>query len=714
MQKIFGINKKLFSRIFRTTLYLLAIMVIVLFFPKERKFKYEFQKGKPWMHETLIAPYNFPIYKTEEELKNEKNDIIKSTIPHYRLNEVIKEEKLSEFTEVFEQKWEEHIKKYYRVDNKRKQEKINKKLNKLKQKYYSFSLHLIEFIYNKGVIEVTPKLKDQIISDNDKVILLNNNIAEETYIGEVFTKKTAISYINKKIKETGTNTEYEEKIGDNFISTLGISNFIIPNYYYDSETTEQVKQTKINNISLTQGMIQSGERIIMRGDVVNDARYRVLLSLKKEFESETGDDANYFFVLLGQIFLAFASILVLFLFLLHFKKDIFQSNLKTGFILTFIVLMIFITRLTINSSFVSIYLVPLAMLPIIIRAFFDARLALFIHIVTIITIGFFAPNGFEFVFIQLIAGMMVIFSLASINKRSQLFLSALVTFTSYSVIYFGISMIQEGDITKINLTNFAWFAGNGLLLLASYPLIYIFEKVFGFLSDVTLMELSDTNHPLLRELAEKAPGTFQHSLQVGNLAETAAYQIGGNPLLARTGALYHDIGKMDIPQYFIENQIQGINPHDKLDFDKSAEIIISHVTKGVEKAKKHMLPSHITDFIKTHHGTSKVYYFYRNYKKSHPGEDINISKFTYPGPSPSTKEQAIVMMCDSVEAASRSLQTYTPQSIDELVEKIINFQIEEDQFKFADITFKDITTVKSILKNKLRNIYHSRIAYPDN
>lgn len=711
MSKISGSNKKLFSRIFRISFFLIAVAFIVFLFPKEVKFKYEFQKGKPWMHENLIAPYNFPVYKTDNELAIEKDSIIKLIIPHYRLDETIKDERLADFNINFNLKWEDHLTKYYRVTSKRKQDKINEKTAILKEKYLEFSKKLIDFIYEKGIIEITANTKPNPV--NDKVILLNNNIAQETSISEVFTKKTAIEYLTKKVKETSNTDEYEEKIGANFLETLEIENYIIPNYYYDSETTEQVKLSKINNISLTSGMIQEGERIISQGDVVNDSKYRVLQSLKTEFESSKGKNANYYLIVLGQIFLVFASFLVLYLFLLNFRKDILQNNLKTSFILIFVVLMIFISRITVQSDSISIYLVPLAILPIIIRAFYDTRLALFIHIVTVITIGFFAPNGFEFVFIQLIAGMMVIFSLANINRRSQLFLSALITFVSYSAIYFGIAMIQEGDITKININNFAWFAGNGLLLLSSYPLIYIFEKVFGFLSDVTLMELSDTNHPLLRELAEKAPGTFQHSLQVGNLAETASYQLGGNPLLARTGALYHDIGKMDIPEYFIENQVPGMNPHDKLDFDKSAEIIISHVTKGIEKAKKHNLPSNITDFIRTHHGTSKVQYFYRSFKNLHPDDEIDVSKFTYPGPSPSTKEQAIVMMCDSVEAASRSLKVYSPDTIDKLVEKIINYQIEEDQFKFADITFKDITTVKSILKNKLRNIYHSRIEYPD-
>ncbi len=713
MQKNIGINSKVLSKILRTSLFIFSIAFIVFLFPREGKFKYEFQKGKPWMHEALIAPYNFPIYKTDEELSAENDSIANSIIPHYRISENIKDEKTVVFLQSFEKKWEEHKTKFYRIDNKRKQKKINEKLEELKIKYFDFSTKLLSFIYDKGIIEITDIIKLRINTDKGKIILLDNNIAEETYISEVFTKKTVIEYINKKIKEKRNNSEYEETIAVNFLESLEISKYIIPNYYYDGETTEQIKLAKINNISLTNGMVQEGEKIISKGDVVNNTTYRKLLSLKTEFETSTGKDSNFYLILLGQIFLVTASILVLYLFLLHFRKDILQDTLKTAFILVFVLLMIFVSRITINYNFISIYIVPLAILPIIIRAFYDTRSASFIHIVTIITIGFFAPNGFEFVFIQLIAGMMAIFSLASINRRSQLFLTALITFVSYSVIYFGISMIQEGDISKINLTNFAWFAGNGLLLLASYPLIYIFEKVFGFLSDVSLMELSDTNHPVLRELAEKAPGTFQHSLQVGNLAESVSFKIGGNPLLARTGALYHDIGKINISQYFIENQAPGINPHDKLEYDKSAEIIINHVTQGVEKAKKHNLPSHIIDFIKTHHGNSKVQYFYRNFIKQHPDEGVDEKIFTYPGPSPSTKEQAIVMMCDSVEAASRSLKTYTEETIDELVEKIINFQIEEDQFRFANITFKDITNVKSILKNKLINIYHSRIEYPE-
>ena len=369
--------------------------------------------------------------------------------------------------------------------------------------------------------------------------------------------------------------------------------------------------------------------------------------------------------------------------------------------------------MVIKYELFNIYLIPYALLPIIIRTFYDTRQALFVHLVSMLMIGFVVPNGYEFVFMQMIVGIIAIFSLANMNRRGQLFRSSLFIFLVYSIIYIALSVIQEGQIMKIEWRNLIWFALNALFLLSAYPLIYVFERTFGYLSDITLMELSDTNHPLLRKLAERAPGTFHHSVQVAGLAEEVVFSIGGNPQLVRAGALYHDIGKINIPQYFIENLSFANNPHDKLEFDQSAEIIISHVTGGIELAEKYNIPEQIIDFIRMHHGTGRVQYFYRSFLNKYPNKEIEIEKFTYPGPNPNTIETAVLMMADCVEAACRSLKEYSDTSISDLVDNVINNQLKEGLYDNVDLTFKDLATAKKIFKKKLKNIYHTRVEYPE-
>jgi putative nucleotidyltransferase with HDIG domain len=417
-------------------------------------------------------------------------------------------------------------------------------------------------------------------------------------------------------------------------------------------------------------------------------------------------------ILLGHLIFIIVCITVLFLFLLNFRREILEDSLKISFILIIVLIFVSIASVTLKYSIDSIYLIPFAIIPIIIRTFYDARLALFIHIIVVMLVGFFAPNGFEFVFLNFIAGIIAIFSLTDLHRRGKLFLSAFLVVITYSIIYFGMSITYEGNVHDIKWENFLYFGANGVLLLLSYPLIYVFEKVFGFLSEVTLLELSDTNQPLLRLLAEKAPGTFQHSLQVANLAEDAVYKIGGNPLLVRTGALYHDVGKMDNSICFIENQNSGYNPHDYLELDESAKIIINHIIIGEKIAKKYKLPIQIIDFIKTHHGTSRVEYFYRLFKNKFPDKTIDEKKFTYPGVKPYSIETAVLMMADTVEAASRSIEKIDENAINNLVDSLIDKQIANGQYEDAPLTFKDVSIIKRIFKQKLVNIYHARIEYP--
>ncbi|HPX05720.1 MAG TPA: HDIG domain-containing protein, partial [Tenuifilaceae bacterium] len=437
-----------------------------------------------------------------------------------------------------------------------------------------------------------------------------------------------------------------------------------------------------------------------------------LESLRKEYESKLGATDTQL-VFWGQALLVGILFLVLYLFLLNFRTEVILDDRKTLFILLLITFMVVVSSLVLKNNLISIYVIPFAIIPIFVRAFYDSRLALFILLVTTFLVGFFVPNSFEFVFLNFIAGIVAIISLTNLYRRGKLFLSVSLVLLSYWVVYIGIVTIQEGTPLALNWLTLVWFVGNALLLLASYQLVFVFEKLFGFLSDATLMELSDTNQDLLRKLAEVAPGTFQHSLQVANLAEAAVYKIGGNPLLVRAGALYHDIGKMTNPFYFIENQSPDFNPHQNLDFEESASIIIKHVTEGVQMARKYRLPQQLIDFIRTHHGTTKVKYFYRLYKEKFPELTIDAEKFTYPGPRPFSRETAVLMMADSVEAASRSLKRITYQNIDDLVEGIINHQQIEEQFNDANITFKDITTIKTVFKKKLLNIYHARIEYPE-
>ena len=700
------------GKIYRTILFILTTVLIIYLFPTEGKFRYEFQKGKPWMHADLIAPFDFAVKKTEQELKNEKDSILVAYKPYFKTDEQVLINQLNQLSIDFPERWNKYIKSLDKRQIKQKQQIINLNKDYREKTNFIFIENLLEFIYKKGIIDIPDKL-ETLQSNKAIIVKVSNNLAEEIEISDVFSQKTAYQFTIQKLNDHKDDLGMDIIIDIDFIRSLRIDNYIYPNLFYNEETSLAAQQRMLENVSETRGMVQKGERIISKGDVVNTKKHRILVSLKQEYETSLGSSTNYYWILTGQILFVALSILVLFLFLYNFRREILQDSLKTTFILVLFAVTIATAILGLKIDTLSLYLIPFTILPIIIRTFYDARLALFIHIVTILLIGFVAPNGFEFVFIQFIAGIVAIFTLVKMHRRGQLFLAAGLVFVTYVTVYFGLAIMHEGDIYKIEYSKFVLFAGNSLLLLSSYPLIWLFEKVFGFLSDVTLLELSDTNQPLLRELAEKTPGTFQHSLQVANLAEEAIIKIGGNPLLIRTGALYHDIGKILNPEYFIENQGHGKNPHDALEFDESAKIIISHVEKGVERAKRRNLPVPVIDFIRTHHGTSKVQYFYRSYINKYPEEEVNAAKFTYSGPTPFTKETAVLMMADSVEAASRSLKTVTEDNLDELVDKIIDYQIKENQLAEAPVTFKDISDIKSIFKMKLKNIYHARIEYPE-
>ena len=715
MKHVIPYIKDNLQTVYTILIFIFSAIILIYIYPKGGKFQYEYKQGRPWMHENLIAPFDFPVYKTEKEIKQERDSITENFSPYYRYNEAIVEKQLNKFNNKFPEIWDRKravqdssirnnafVQELYKDNNNKwYKENYRKKLSKL-----------LEHVYNKGIMEFVPYEDEK--RQGNAIKILKENTAQKYFYDQIFTLKTAYKYIFKKLRDQ-TIYDNDKIAGDEikFIKELNLNSYLQPNLYYDAETTKKAKQNLLDEISKTSGMVQKGERIIFRGEVVTNEKLKILNSLKKQYEASMTNPSTKHWIILGHaIFLSFLMFTLL-LFMYTFRRDIIEYAGKTLFILIMVLLFTGISIFSLNISDISLHVIPYAILPIIIRIFYDTRLALFVHFITLLIVGFLAPNGFEFILLQFSAGIIAIISLKVLTKRSQLFITAAYIFLTYSSLHLGMELLQNGELSSIDYDTFSYFALNGLLLLFTYPLVYIIEKSFGFLSDVTLIELSDANNDLLRELAEKAPGTFQHSLQVGNLAEAAIQKIGGNPLLVRTGALYHDIGKMEIPQYFIENQGIEVNPHDELEYHKSAEIIISHVARGVKKAHKHSLPPQIIDFIKTHHGTNKVMYFYNSYKNKYPDAKIDISKFTYPGPKPFSRETAILMMADSVEAASRSLKVINEKTINDLVENIINNQIENKQFNNADITFKDISTTKRLFKKKMNNIFHARIEYPE-
>lgn len=707
MIKIIRFLKIYYRGIFRFFYFLVAIAIIVIFLPREGRFRYEFQKGKPWMHNDLSAPFNFSIYKTEAELFEERNSILKNFTPFFQLDSSVITNSKMRFRIEFRKEWEDFIQELKKNNINRGNQGYSD-INNNRSKYEQLFIELLETIYSKGIVNKTENLLGE-GQKVQKISVLKNNIAHEVELKNLFTVQSALDYCLNRLNEVA---EKDSPNAVKFWLDFNIMPYIQPNLLFDERITDKVRNQMLSAISLTRGMIQSGEKIIAHDEVVDSEKYLLLESLKKEYSKKIGQ-SNFGSVLFGQILIVSFLLFILYLYLLNYRVEILSDDSKILYILILITSMVVISSFVLRSSIISIYVIPFAIVPIFIKAFYDSRLALFVHLITIFLIGFFAPNGYEFIFINFIAGVVSIISLVNIYKRGRLFISISLILLTYWVVYCGLVIVQEGTLQAINWFTIAWFGGNALLLMASYQLIYFFEKMFGFLSDATLMEFSDTNQDLLRKLAEVAPGTFQHSLQVANLAEAAVYKIGGNPLLVRAGALYHDIGKIINPLFYIENQPDEFNPHHNLEFEESAAIIIKHVTEGVQIARKNKLPDLLIDFIRTHHGTNKVQYFYRLYKEKYDQNPEEEVKFIYPGPRPVTKEMAVLMMADSVEAASRSLKKVNFHVIDEMVENIIRKLLADEQLNDANITFKDITTIKIVFKKKLMNIYHARIEYPE-
>ncbi len=690
MKNILTVIRNNYSEIFKIILLIISVILIVSLFPKEGKFKYEFQNGKPWKHNDLIAPFDFAIQKSDIEIEAEQTKALKNLKPYFNFNNDIAEQKKQDFLLEFEKKWN------VKYPDKRI-------FNKIKKNISTISIDIIDSLFSCGILELHPAIDKKPFDYS--IIIIKNNIAEEKQLKQFFTVQSAEKFIHSELNK--------KNILDTVVLLPMLQNILTQNVIYDRKKSENEKDILISNISLTRGMVQLDQRIISKGELITNEKFMILESLKKEYEGQLGESSNYYLILIGQIILVSIALICLILFLLFFRKEIFDSTKKLTLILLLIIFMVFLTSITIKFNANYLYIVPLCLAPIVIRAFFDTRLALFVHLITIIIICFLVPNSLEFEFLQLVAGIITIISVVNLQKRSQFFVTSVYIFLTYSIINIGMTLIHEGKIDNIDLMQFGLYGASAVLTLFAYPLIFIFEKIFGFITDVSLIEYSDTNNKLLRELASKAPGTFQHSIQVANLSEEALVEIGGNALLARTGALYHDIGKSDMPKYFIENQSGRYNPHDELNYNESAKIIISHVIKGIEKAKKHSLPEQIIDFIRTHHGTKKTDYFYNLYLNSSLEKNIDEHDFMYHGPIPFSKETSVVMMADAVEAASRSLKNPNEENINELVEKIIDKQLELKQFMNSDITLKEITKVKKIFKRNLLNINHIRMEYPD-
>jgi putative nucleotidyltransferase with HDIG domain len=673
--------------IYKVFLFLITTIAIVYLFPKGGQFKYDFNNGQLWKYDNLYAPFDFAIQKTEEEITIEKKQIEVNAKLYFKYDtNIIADVKLNFKNRISQINFSDSL----TVDE------INRLTNTGED--------VIQKIYSVGFLEV---ISEGRVSAQDQIVALKKeNEVQDVLFKNLLTSKNVLAIIN-------TNLEDEPSVNARKLVLNILAGIIKPNVSYDKVLSNKIIESEISHITYTKGKVASDELIILKGDIVKDRKLAILNSLKSEFESKVWTDSNYNWIVFGYTILVSLALLMLLLFLYKNRLEIFNNNTKVTFIFFNVLTMIFIQTLVVKYNSDYLYIVPLSILPIILKAFFDARLGLFTHVLTVLLLGYIVPNSFEFIYLHIIAGIVTILTVSELYKRANLFISVAQITLIYMITYFAFSIIKEGNASQINWGYFALFALNGLLSFLSLIIIYIYEKVFGLVSDVTLLELSNTNTKLLRELNEKAPGTFQHSMQVANLAEAAANEIGANSMLVRTGALYHDIGKMLNPMYFIENQSTGVNPHNDLSPRDSTKIITDHVIKGVELAKKHNLPDRIIDFIRTHHGTSSTYYFYKKEQELNPDTKVDIKKFQYQGPIPFSKETAILMMCDAAEAASKSIKSPTAQSISDLIDKIIDKQMADNQFLNSDITFREIKVIKKVIKKKLMNIYHLRLEYPE-
>ena len=667
--------------IYKSLIFIATVSVIVYFLPNEGKFNYQFDINKPWKYGLLQASFDFPIYKNDIQVQKEQDSILADYQPYFQIDKEAEKNVLSKLREDY-----------------------NKTLRHSLPgtDYVRYIERTLKALYEDGIIagnDLKRMEEDSIIA----IRLVDKNVATSRFIDQLYTVKEAYEYLLN-----ADTTHYKKKI----LQQCNLNDYITPNLVYDEEKSEAAQKDLLSNISWANGFVLNGQKIIDRGEIVDEQTYNILESLRKEWEKRSDSVQEKRLTLAGQILYVGIFLFGFMAYLELFRADYYERKGTLTLLFALIVFFPVLSSIMVEQNLSSIYVVPFAMIPIIVRVFLDSRTAFMAHVTIILLCSITLRFPHEFILLQVVAGMVAIYSLRELSQRSQLLRTALVVFISYALLYFAFELIHEDDLTKLNTRMYIYFMINGILLLFAYPLLFLLEKIFGFTSDVTLVELSNINNSLLREMSEVAPGTFQHSLQMANLAAAAANKIGGKSQLVRTGALYHDIGKMVNPAFFTENQ-SGVNPHKSLSYEQSAQVIISHITDGLKLAEKHNLPKVIKDFISTHHGRGLTKYFYISYKNEHPDEEVDQEKFRYPGPNPFTKEQAVLMMADSVEAASRSLPEYTEESISTLVDKIIDTQVSEGYFKECPITFKDIATVKALFKEKLKTMYHTRISYPE-
>ena len=667
--------------LYKSLIFIATVSVIVYFLPNEGKFNYQFDINKPWKYGLLQASFDFPIYKNDMQVQKEQDSILATYQPYFHIEKNVEKEMIE-----------------------RLREDYNKTLRHSLPgtDYIRYIERMLKEMYRNGIIagnDLTRMEEDSITA----IRTVEQNTATSRPVGQLYTVKDAYEY-----PLNADTTHYKKKV----LQQCNLNNYITPNLIYDEAKSEAAQKDLLSNISYANGFVLNGQKIIDRGEIVNEQTYNILESLRKEWEKRSDSLQEKRLTLAGQILYVGIFLFCFMVYLDLFRADYYERKGSLSLLFALIVLFPVIASVMVSQSLSSIYIVPFAMIPIIVRIFLDSRTAFMAHVTIILLCSITLRFPHEFILLQVVAGMVSIYSLRELSQRSQLLRTALVVFASYALLYFAFELIHEDDLTKLNTRMYIYFMINGILLLFAYPLLFILEKTFGFTSNVTLVELSNINNSLLREMSEIAPGTFQHSLQMANLAAEAANKIGAKSQLVRTGALYHDIGKMVNPAFFTENQ-SGVNPHKSLNYEQSAQVIISHITDGLKLAEKHNLPKVIKDFISTHHGRGLTKYFYISYKNEHPDEEVDAEKFRYPGPNPFTKEQAILMMADSVEAASRSLPEYTEESIGTLVDKIIDAQVAEGFFKECPITFKDIALVKALFKEKLKTMYHTRISYPE-
>lgn len=667
--------------LYKCLIFIVTVSVITYFMPKESKFNYEFDINTPWKYGLLQASFDFPIYKNEQQVQKEQDSLLAYYQPYFIVDKNVEKNILAKLKEDYS-----HNLKFFLPST----------------DYYRHIERTLKHIYERGILSH----HDAQLLATDSIqsaLLVENNVATSQDVNQMFTEKGAYEYLLN-----ADTLHYNKRI----LQSCNLGNYLASNISYDNQKSESAKQDLLSNISWASGLVLNGQKIIDRGEIINEHTYNILRSLQQEWEKRSDSVQEIRQTVMGQALIVSIFVLCFMIYLELFRKEYYQRRRSVLLLFALIVFFPVVLSIMVEQNLSNVYVIPLAMIPIIIGIFLDSRTAFMAHTTIILLCSISLRYPHVFIILQMAAGMTAIYSLRELSQRSQLLRTALIVVICYALLYFAFELTQEDDLTKLNTRMYIYFAINGILLLFAYPLLFILEKTFGFTSNVTLVELSNINNKLLREMSEVAPGTFQHSLQMANLAAEAANKIGANSQLVRTGALYHDIGKMQNPAFFTENQ-RSINPHKSLSYEQSAQVIISHITDGIKLAEKHNLPKVIKDFIRTHHGKGVAKYFYISYKNEHPDEEVDVEKFSYPGPNPFTKEQAILMMADAVEAASRSLPEYTEESISTLIDKIVDGQVSEGYFKECPITFKDIAMVKDLFKEKLKTVYHTRITYPE-